>query len=114
MEDPSTTKGPTDREFGELRGEVQGIGRRLEELAESNAREHAENGARMERFSAEIREAVEGKASKGWVREHEDRLRQVEGNWREGKGAFRVANAAKGLFIVATPFAIYFLSEVIG
>jgi hypothetical protein len=111
---PENQHGPTDREFGELRGEVQAIGRRLDELAESNAREHAENGARMERLAADMREAVREKASTAWVREHEARLRQVEGWKSEGKGAFRLVNLAKGIFVVTTPFLIYFLSEVLG
>jgi hypothetical protein len=114
MLDDQHQRGPSEREFGELRGEVQGIGRRLDELAESNAREHAENGARMERLAAEMRTAVEGKASNEWVREHEARLRQVEGKWSEGRGAFRLANVGKGIFIVVTPFLIYLLAEGIG
>jgi hypothetical protein len=106
--------GPSEREFGELRGEVQGVGRRLDELAKTNAKEHAENGARMERFAAEMRSAVEGKASNEWVREHEDRIRKVEGKWNEGRGAYRLANVGKGIFVVVTPFLIYLLSKGIG
>ena len=108
------TNGPTEREFGELRGEVQGISRRLDELAESNAREHAENGARMERMARDLRAAVEVKADEEWVREHEARLRQVEGKWSEGRGAYRLANVAKGAFLVVTPFLIYLLSKGLG
>jgi hypothetical protein len=106
--------GPSEREFGELRGEVQGVGRRLDELAKTNAKEHAENGARMERFAAEMRSAVEGKASTEWVREHENRIRKVEGNWSEGRGVFRAANVAKGILYAATPYLIYLLSKGIG
>jgi hypothetical protein len=103
--------GPTDREFGELRGEVQGIGRRLDELAESNAREHAENGARMERLAREMRTSIDSKASAERVAGFEKRLRGVEDAVTEGKGALRLANIAKGIFYAATPFAIYFLSK---
>jgi hypothetical protein len=114
LDDNDKQRGPSEQEFGELRGEVKGIGRALDELRGSNAREHAENGARMERFAAEMRTAVEGKASNEWVREHEDRIRQVEGNWREGKGALRLANVAKGVFYAATPFLIYLLTKGLG
>jgi len=114
LDDTEKQRSPSEREFGELRGEVKGIGRALDELRDSNAKEHAENGARMERFAAEMRTAVEGKASNEWVREHESRLRQVEGKWSEGRGAFRLANVGKGIFVVVTPFLIYLLSKGFG
>lgn len=106
--------GPTEREFGELRGEVQGIRRGLNDLAESNSREHAENGARIERLADEMRAAVKGKADSEWVRDQEARLRGVEGQIQEGRGVFRAANVAKGLFYAATPFLIYLLTKGLG
>ena len=105
---------PNDREFGELRGEVKGIRRGLDELAASNAREHAENGARMERFAQEMRNAINDKASAERVRRLEGRQRQVEDKLTEGKGALRAANIGKGIFYALTPFAIYLLSKGLG
>jgi hypothetical protein len=105
---------PSEREFGELRGEVRGIRRGLDELTASNAREHAENGARMERFTAEVRRAIDEKAGAGRVESVEDRLRGVEDKLTEGKGALRAANIGKGIFYALTPFAIYFLSKGLG
>jgi hypothetical protein len=105
---------PSEREFGELRGEVRSIRQGLDDLAASNAREHAENGARMERFAKEMRTAVESRASATWVRDQEARVRELEQKLSEGRGAFRLANVAKGAFIAATPFLVYLLTKGLG
>lgn len=55
---------PTDKEFGELIGEIRAVRAQIAELQVSNTREHNANAQRMERFEQKLEQGLERKADK--------------------------------------------------
>lgn len=86
---------PSDREFGELSGEVRGLSRQIQEMREANSREHGEVVRRLE----DLRNEVSGKASGERVEKVEARTDSLESTRDEGKGAAWAIKLAQGAII---------------
>jgi len=110
----ATNEREIGEQIGELRSDVRGVAGDVKELQRTNAEEHGKNSARLERMEGNLRAALETKADIDWVREHEGRLRIVEGKWLEGKGAVRLIQIAKGILLALVPFAVLLLAKALG
>jgi hypothetical protein len=89
----------SEKELGELIGEVRALGKQVAEMRAENTVEHGEVVRRLE----ELRQEVGGKASEEWVKDHEGRIDSLESTRDEGKGAAFAVKVAQGvgLFLIA-------------
>lgn len=90
---------PTDKEFGELIGEVRGMRAQLTDLQRTNAEEHAANGRRFEQMRAEVREGLAAKAERDDVEELRDDVNELKltGARTSGRDS-TIGSFAKGAF----------------
>jgi hypothetical protein len=91
--------GPTDREFGELIGEVRGMRKELADLQRTNSEEHRQNGERFNRLEGRVQEALDSKADKKIIEDQAkalDSLRQDQSK-RLGRDSF--AKSAFGALV---------------
>jgi predicted phage tail protein len=83
---------PSGKEFGELRGEVRSIGRHLAEMQERSSRDQT---ALLTAIDG-LRRDINTKASKGWVKEIDERTDVLKSLADEGSGAAKLARVAQG------------------
>lgn len=89
---------PSEKEFGELIGEVKAIGRQIADMERRNSEEHAAVITRLDG----LRSDLDRKASEEWVKEHDGRIDSLEQTRDEGKGAAWAVKFAQGvgLFLI--------------
>jgi hypothetical protein len=94
---------PTNREFGELTGEVKALSTQMTRMEDANSREHTAVMNRIDSLASEIRRALEAKASKDWVAQIDTEVDSLKTSRDQATGAFRLGGILKGVatFIIA-------------
>lgn len=87
----------SEKELGELIGEVRALGKQVAEMRAENTVEHGEVVRRLEG----LRQEVSGKASEEWVKDHEDRIDSLESTRDKGSGAAWAIRIAQGILLLA-------------
>lgn len=89
----------SEKELGELIGEVRSLGKQVAEMRAENTVEHGEVVRRLE----ELRQEVSNKASEEWVKDHETRIDSLESTRDKGAGAAWAVRIGQGivLFVLA-------------
>lgn len=99
---------PTDKEFGELIGEVRGMRAQVTDLQDSNRREHEENGRRFEHLRSEVRESISTKADQ----EEVDEVKRDVVSLRETRAGNRARDSVlKGALGAALTFGAIILGN---
>lgn len=98
---------PSEKEFGELLGEVKAIGRQIAKMEQTNSTEHASVIAAV----GEVRRDLNMKASKTWVKEIADRTDKLESIRDEGSGAAKLIRIAQGALVAGVVFAGFVLGK---
>lgn len=98
---------PSEREFGELHSDVRNVARAVEELRRTNSQEHAANAKRLERMETSLRDAIAGKADKGWVEDLDDDVEGLKASRNRFEGAKLLLLGSIGAVLTAIGYFIH-------
>lgn len=98
---------PSEKEFGELIGEVKAMRAQLGDLQRTNAAEHTANARRMERIEAKIEVGLEKKADASALAATEEKVARLQLADAGTKARDKILTGGFGALIaLATLFAI--------
>jgi hypothetical protein len=90
-----------------LIGRVDAIGEQIAEMRKSNSAEHAA----VIRAVGEVRDALDSKASKSWVKDLDGRTDSLERTRDEQSGAAKLVRVAQGAIVAALAIAAFILGR---
>jgi hypothetical protein len=87
---------PSEREFGELLGEVRAVRNQVTDLQRTNSAEHAANARRMERIEEKLEVGLGKKADVTWVEKISEKVDNLNINSAWTRGRDNVLKGALG------------------
>lgn len=98
---------PSAKEFGVLIGRVDAIGEQIAEMRRTNTAEHAAVIAKLDG----LRDGLDDKASKTWVREIDKRTDKLESIRDEGSGAAKLIRVTQGALVAGVAILAFVVGK---